>query len=323
MSDKLVVRIGDDGFCMCSCYDKCATGKVGLMGRCTKEEVIDAGARAVYKDSSDWHLMDRHNRGTCTESELDAMRDAEEWIPNPKVKGSGIIECIPQSGKCPMGCKDCFFQSGRSYLEPLEENLPHIPTAEMAKGRIVRMNDGNDSNIQRDLVEEVALRFNDCFFNTSIPRDLGGFSGPVVLTVNPGDMTDIYFHRLDSTPINLMFVRIRVNAWNLGAVVEPAVSHYTNLGVPVVLTFMAYYETPVPEAHKSKYEYKKRTLNSYWVLTRKWTDIIEKMFDDNHLVYSCGRRGQHACTLCGNCLREYYAAKERIRLSSEARKEKG
>lgn len=47
-----------------------------------------------------------------------------EWIWNPKCKGSGIITCIPQAGRCPNNCADCFFQSGRSYLEPLEENLP-------------------------------------------------------------------------------------------------------------------------------------------------------------------------------------------------------
>ena len=58
-----------------------------------------------------------------------------EWTWNPKTKGSGIITCIPQTGRCPNGCEDCFFQSGRSYLEPLEENLPHVPPAEMARER--------------------------------------------------------------------------------------------------------------------------------------------------------------------------------------------
>ncbi len=43
---------------------------------------------------------------------------------NPKTKGSGIISCIPQKGVCPNKCEDCFFQSDRSYLEPLGENLP-------------------------------------------------------------------------------------------------------------------------------------------------------------------------------------------------------
>ena len=66
------------------------------------------------------------------------------YIENPKTKGSGIISCIPQKGICPNTCEDCFFQSGRSYLEPLDENLPNLP--EEVDYQIVRVNDGNDSN---------------------------------------------------------------------------------------------------------------------------------------------------------------------------------
>jgi hypothetical protein len=39
------------------------------------------------------------------------------YIENPKTKGSGIVCAIPQPGVCPIGCEDCFFQSGRSFLE--------------------------------------------------------------------------------------------------------------------------------------------------------------------------------------------------------------
>lgn len=46
------------------------------------------------------------------------------YIENPKTKGSGIVCAIPQTGVCPIGCEDCFFQSDRSFLEPLDENLP-------------------------------------------------------------------------------------------------------------------------------------------------------------------------------------------------------
>ena len=55
------------------------------------------------------------------------------YIENPKTKGSGIITCIPQEGICPMKCDDCFFQSGRSYLEPLDINLPNMPDLELTK----------------------------------------------------------------------------------------------------------------------------------------------------------------------------------------------
>jgi hypothetical protein len=229
---------------------------------------------------------------------------------NPKVKGSGIITAIPQTGICPNKCADCFFQSGRSYLEPLAKNLPHLPPAMYTLGRVVRINDGNDSNIEKQVVLERGEEFSDCFFNTAIPNL--DFPAPVVLTINPGGKTDTDFYKVKPLP-NLMFVRIRVNAWNLDTVVRPAVEYYTERGVPVVLTFMAYYTETVPFEHSAKYEWRKRTLNSYWVLTRDAQMEIERMFDYNPLVYTCGHKGEYACSRCGNCLREYYAAKERLR----------
>lgn len=232
---------------------------------------------------------------------------------NPKVIGSGLIACIPQAGLCPNKCDDCFFQSGRSYLEPLKENLPNIPSIEEAKDRIVRINDGNDSNNQRELVEKIASQFPNYFFNTANPTDLDKFSGPVVFTANPGPLTDDRFIEVDPVPDNLMYVRIRTNRWNISNVVFPAVDYYTLLDVPVVLTFMAYYTESIPEQYKRFYEWKKRTLNSYWCLRENAISSIMQLFSDNPLVYSCGVRGQHSCRYCGNCVREYYVTKERMR----------
>lgn len=237
----------------------------------------------------------------------------KDWIWNPKTKGSGIITCIPQKGLCPNKCEDCFFQSGRSYLKPLDENTPHIPSKFLAEGRIVRINDGNDSNFQRDLVERIAQKYGDYFFNTAIPLALEGFSAPVVLTVNPAKMTNKSFYKLKTIPNNLMFVRIRTNTWNLFNVVEPAVSYYANRGVAIVLTFMAYFTTSIPQNHQKYYEWKKRTLNSYYVLKNEEIDVIMSMFRHNPLVYSCGIKGRHECIFCGNCLREYYRVKEKIK----------
>ena len=256
------------------------------------------------------------------------VREKEKpWVWNPKTRGSGIITCIPQKGECPNHCDDCFFQSGRSYLKPLAENLPHIPSVELSEHRIVRMNDGNDSNVERELVENTAQKYRDYFFNTAIPTEINNFSGPVVLTVNPADMTDEKFYvtsdlyestkERDDPPDNLMYVRIRVNTWNLNDVVIPAVKHYTSRGVAVVLTFMAYYTETIPELHKEKYSWKKRTLNSYWVLNLDEQDKIMNMFKMNPLVYPCGVKGQHACSYCGNCIREYFNCTERMRVNNE------
>ena len=235
------------------------------------------------------------------------------YIENPKTKGSGIICCIPQTGKCPVGCPDCFFQSGRSYLEPLEENLPNMPEVEDTVNRVVRVNDGNDSNNDVALVRKATEDYANVFYNTSIPKNLESFIDPVVLTVNSGKMTDNVAHLLDPIPKNLMFVRVIANTWNV-RVINDAVAHYTVKDVPVVLTFMAYYTESIPEEHKQYYSYRKRTLNSYWVITQEGWDEVYSRYKYNPYVYTCGRDADtHACKFCGNCLREYYATLERIR----------
>lgn len=232
---------------------------------------------------------------------------------NPKIKDSGIITAIPQKGECPNKCADCFFQSGRSYLEPLADNLPHLPPPGWTEGRIVRMNDGNDSNVDRNRVLAEAGLHTDVFFNTAIPKNLDTFPGPVVLTINPGEITDTDYFKIDPIPKNLMFVRIRVNTWNYLTVVDEAVEYYTSRGVPVVLTPMAYYEETIPEGHTHNYEWKKRTINSYWCMTREASEVMANRYKDNVLVYTCGYKGTYPCARCGNCVREYHVTKERLR----------
>jgi hypothetical protein len=120
----------------------------------------------------------------------------------------------------------------------------------------------------------------------------------------------------DVIPKNLMFVRIRTNMWNLYTVVKPAVDYYTSKGVPVVLTFMAYYDKK-PEMNNDSYIYRKRTINSYYAITTYAWEQVMKKFKDNYLVYSCGKiegeKGKSGCQYCGNCVREYYNTMERMR----------
>jgi len=251
---------------------------------------------------------------------------------NPKTIGSGIICAIPQKGRCPNNCKHCFFQSGRSFLEPLDENLPNMPTVEQSIGRVVRVNDGNDSNVFKNLVKDSVKFYPHKFFNTSIPTDLEFFEDPVVLTINPAEMTDVDFYKLNPIPKNLMFVRIRANMWNLDEVVIPAVKYYTEKEVPVVLTFMAYYQegNEMPDDVKitqffykaetfprDAYVFRKRTLNSYWAITTVAWEYIMEHFKYNHWLYSCskieGEKGTYKCHRCGNCLREYFYTMEKLR----------
>ncbi len=242
------------------------------------------------------------------------------YIENPKTEGSGIVCCIPQTGACPVGCDDCFFQSGRSYLEPLADNLPNIPAwSDLPAAGVVRMNDGNDSNVQRDQVIEGADKYDRVFFNTSIPKL--DFPGPVVLTVNPGDKTYTDFHRIDDPPKNLMFVRVRACTWNR-ELTQDIVEWYIPRGVPVVLTFLAFFKAvdQIPEMHREYYTERKRTLNTYTAIKHsRWAQIIAEWLHEP-LVHSCGTEDTtfgSACKNCGNCLREYHATKERMNAASQ------
>lgn len=236
---------------------------------------------------------------------------------NPKTKGSGLICVIPQKGVCPQKCEDCFFQSGRSYLEPLEDNLPNMPEPENVSWQVVRVNDGNDSNNNQEKVINDTAHFLHKFYNTSIPKDLDKFPGPVVLTVNPRRMTDKRAVLLQSPPLNLMYVRFRTNTWNL-PLCDKVVKHYSQKGIPIVLTFMAYFDTAskIPTSCSADYIFRRRTLNSYFAITTSaWHDVMRR-YENNKWVHSCGKiegeKGDTHCRHCGNCLREYFATLTRM-----------
>ena len=55
---------------------------------------------------------------------------------------------------------------------------------------VVRINDGNDSNVNRTKVIDVASKFPMKFYNTSIQKNFELFDAPIVLTVNPANLTD-------------------------------------------------------------------------------------------------------------------------------------
>lgn len=232
---------------------------------------------------------------------------------NPKTKGSGIVCSIPQIERCPNNCKDCFFQSGRSYLEPLNDNLPNLPLSN--DKQVVRVNDGNDSNVCKEKVIEEWKRHKMAFFNTAIPNL--DFPGPVVLTANPGNLTDSAFNVISYPPRNLMFVRFRANTWNTN-LQKRCIDYYTKKEIPVILTFMAYFNNVevIPSGHAAFYIYRKRTLNSYWAITTNAWRMIMDQYWDNKWVYSCGKiegeLGNTHCRFCGNCLREYFATVTRM-----------
>jgi len=234
------------------------------------------------------------------------------YIPNPKTSGSGIICGIPQPGRCPNNCTSCFFQSGRSYLEPLAENLPNMPTLAQAEGRVLRVNDGNDSHHCQSQVVKDTLAYPDKFYNTACPSDLEKYPGPVVLTLNPGTDTDEKYAIVsDDEARNLMAVRFRINTWNADMAREAAEYYAADLDVAVFMTWMAYHNKyEIPETHLPNYTYRRRTMNAYWAIHDNICRNVMEDFEDLPRVYLCGELGRTKCRDCGNCLREYYRWKE-------------
>jgi hypothetical protein len=162
----------------------------------------------------------------------------------------------------------------------------------------------------------VASQFPNRFYNTSIPNALEEFDAPVVLTINPGGMTDSSFYKVKA-PKNLMFVRYRANMWNTDLAQE-ACDYYEDQGVSFMLTFMAYHDiNAIPKDWRDYYVYKKRTLNKYWAITYLGFDYIKALVAGG-FVYTCGsveQSGNHKtlCMTCGNCIREYYNTMERMK----------
>lgn len=238
--------------------------------------------------------------------------------PNPKMAGTCLHDCIPQRGKCSQGCNQCFFnRPGAFYTE-----TPTIPTLLEVGDGIVRMNAGNDSNNQRELVIETSKVYPDVFFNTSVPEF--DFPGPVVFTANPRE--EEHPVRLTNIPNNLMFVRLRTSFSNLDRV-HAAAKFYNDKGVPVVLTFMAYYDkepnvdmSPYAHCHPLHgvesllwgvqcYEWRVRHINSYWCPTKEFIDIVMGLFKDLRLVSRC----ETWCKDCLNCETYYIQSKKRMR----------
>lgn len=210
------------------------------------------------------------------------------------------------------------------------------PTVDEVGDGIVRMNCGYDSNVDRRLVVEVAKNYKHVFFNTSVLRL--DFPGPVVFTANPEEESG-YWTPEDTVDdlSNLMFIRLRVSASNLEQV-EVAIREWSRIGVPIVLTFMAYYEQPVVERVHIKamnndhdlvehfqtndtllldtlYQYRKRHVNSYWCPTERFMRYVlqrMKKIGGRH-VTMCGLPDSYWCKDCRNCEIYYLQTIKRLK----------
>jgi hypothetical protein len=237
---------------------------------------------------------------------------------NPKQEGTNFFDCIPQVGPCPIGCNQCFYNRPGAYYVPIDQ--PHVPTPEEVGDGIVRMNCGNDSNNNRELVIATAQQYEKFFFNTSV-RNLD-FPGPVVLTANPREEEPAWCPNFaDEVPNNLMFIRLRVSGTNLHHI-DYAARWWTMAGVPVVLTFMAYYDCLPDVADRVRrefgppgdcYEWRVRHINSYWCATKPFMRYVMRQFADNRLVSMCSSINSGYCRDCRNCETYYVQTMKRMR----------
>jgi len=289
---------------------------------------------------------------------------------NPKQEGSNLWDCIPQKGPCPMNCSQCFYNrvsvcnycAGTGKIGPsliggagpdrycpkcngtgkvyafYAGMKPLIPTPEEVGDGIVRMNCGHDSNLERELVIETAKKYKHFFFNTSIPNL--DFPGPVVFTANPKEEESVLLpsYRDNWKFDNLMFVRLRVSTSNLHYI-ENAVKSWTDYKVPVVLTFMAYYNQDPPgtmkppkqdgvrQSKKIKewddsvrilidrssfgrvaYKWRIRHANYYYCPTKEFMKyVLDRMKKiGGQLVTICGTPDSNYCRDCKNCENFYF-----------------
>ncbi len=265
---------------------------------------------------------------------------------NPKQQGTCFQDCRPQVGKCPIGCNECFYNREGAFYSDI--NQPYIPLPEAVGNDLVRLNCGHDSNIQREVVIETALKYKRFFFNTSLPRL--DFPGPVVFTANgkeeerawapysiggckvkkmPTDQEQYYD--------NLMFVRLRTSPTNL-EFVSDAVTEWSCAGITSVLTFMAYYDQdppgtrrvgdqcmwiipdpigqePSPNAKEIvAYTWKVRHINSYFCPTKEfmlWVLQYMKIVGGK-LCTMCSTPDSYYCKDCRNCETYYIQAMKHL-----------
>jgi hypothetical protein len=177
-----------------------------------------------------------------------------------------------------------------------------MPSPEEVGDGIMRVNSGHDSNIEREKVIQETSIYPRRFFNTSIPKF--DFPGPVVLTANPREERDYYKPPEKDIP-NLMYVRLRVSSSNLD-LIKAAVLDWTWCGVPVVLTFMAYYDCDPPD--RTKYIWQTRHINDYWCATDEFRDetVLQMKEYGYRRVFMCGSIVSNKCKDCHLCEALYW-----------------
>jgi hypothetical protein len=223
--------------------------------------------------------------------------ESYEECPNPKLEGSGMLDCIPQTGQCPNKCLECFYNAEGWFRTKSESLFPPYSTK-----KLVRVNSGNDSNVHREYVIQATSQFKDKFYNTSIPQF--DFPGPVTFTCNGRD-TDYSAMMVSKGLENLMAVRFRTNLWNLDLLYEVIAYYAQRHHIPVTITFMRYMNFDnIPEQYRLFYVYKKSILNEYYILNPDKQNEVSANYA-HELVGTCGKPWSSFCRDCGRCEKLY------------------
>jgi len=195
-------------------------------------------------------------RAIITNDEIKIVNDE-----NPKLAGTILIDAIPQTGLCPNNCLECFYNSG--FFRPLD--APLLPSLKEVGEKIVRVNTGHDSNIQKDLVLKKTKKYKKKFYNTSMPNF--DFPGPVVFTCN-GRYTNEALLIADEEKLdNLMMVRFRSHPGNTNLLLKCVNYYAVKNAVPVTITFMRYKDkNNIAPDKLHMYKIKRSILNDYWIL---------------------------------------------------------
>lgn len=228
---------------------------------------------------------------------------------NPKQEGSPLFDCIPQVGPCPNNCNQCYYNRPGAFYLPIDK--AHFPTLEEVGDGIVRVNSGHDSNIDYDHVIRSTAHYPKRFFNTAIP--ILDFPDPVVFTANRKEeelpFLPEHLNRQVEHFKKLMFIRLRVSSTNLHYVAI-ATTLWGSIDVPIVLTFMRYYEEEVFKQQSIEhYELRKSIKNEYYCPTPFFVEEVTRTL--RHLdceIKVC----EGYCRDCLNCEHYYHQAKRRM-----------
>lgn len=245
-------------------------------------------------------------------------------IEKPKLIGSNLTDAVPQTGECKRDCGvnrgcECYGKGDRFYLP---KDVPHMPTREEAKGKIVRVNSYHDSNDDKETVLRMVkgAGWDHYFFNTCVPNfdfpksphTLSLFltkkpeisplfsypQAPVVYTCNGGP--DNEWTPGGDLPPNVMFVRVRVNTWDI-LDQDLMIAEYLERKVPVVLTFLNYTDASfIPSKAWNDYEARVHVTNAYHRPKPSAMLAVMERYKGTG-VRMCGTPWSSLCVDCRNC----------------------